>query len=227
MQYGQQDPYAPPAGGVYTPGATYAPQPAAGPYVDPAYAASQPQLAQPQLAQAQLAQPAMYGPQPYAAPPYGPPVMPAPSDPAMAPFETYDPGYANYLYGLQSRDARRYLIQSPSRRKIPFNTNRILTVLVVCGTLFFVFIIMLLVVTVIVPRITRRHHAGHRRRHEFPNEIDNLADADLPVDAPQLGALSNDEQEEAKLGSSSAKHGSKHGHKDPDMARHVRSRAKG
>ncbi|XP_037529443.1 uncharacterized protein LOC119406781 [Rhipicephalus sanguineus] len=214
MQYGQQDPYAPPAGGIYSPGGTYAPQPAAGQYVDPAYTASQPQLPQP----------ATYGTPPYAAAPYGQPVMPPPSEPPLPPTPSYDPGYANYLYGLQSsRSSRRYLIQSPTGRKGLFGANNVLTVVIICGTLILVLLAMLLIVTVVMPRLSRKHHAGHRRRHQPSHEVDNLADNEIPVDAPQLSAGSKNEQTEPKLDSA----GSKHGHKDPEIARHVKSRTKG
>ncbi|XP_037529759.1 uncharacterized protein LOC119407007 [Rhipicephalus sanguineus] len=216
MQYGQQDAYGqqvPYAQGIYSPGGTYAAPPAAGQYVDPSYAASPA---------------AMYGPQPYATDAYGQPVMPSPSNAVMSPMTTYDPGYANYMYGMPPpRSPRRYVIQSP-RRRSAFNTDSILTVLIVCGTLFLVFLAMLLIVTVVVPRLARRSHSGHRaRRHEFPNELENLADAEFPVDVPQMSPLAKADQTDSKLNSAGADHGSKHGKKDPEMARHVKSRTKG
>ncbi|KAL1425827.1 hypothetical protein MTO96_018810 [Rhipicephalus appendiculatus] len=196
--YAQQDPYASPGGGVYSPGGTYAPPQAAAPYMGPLYSPSQPQLASP----------AMYGPQPYGATPYAQPAM---SPMAMA---AYDPAYASYMYGLQS-PRRQYLIQAAPKRKGVLTTDNILTVLMVGGTLFLVVFAVLLVVTVVVPRLTRKQHSGHRRRHEFPAEYDNLAYPEPPVDAPQVGAVTKDEQTESKLNADGAEHGSKHGHKDP------------
>ncbi|KAL3199535.1 hypothetical protein MRX96_043878, partial [Rhipicephalus microplus] len=75
MQYAQQDPYAPPAGGIYSQGGTYVPQPAVTPYADPAYATSQPSQPQP-AAFGTPPQPASYGtPQQPAS--YGTPQQPA------------------------------------------------------------------------------------------------------------------------------------------------------
>ncbi|XP_037554503.2 uncharacterized protein LOC119431097 [Dermacentor silvarum] len=226
MQYGQQDAYAQQAplygGGMYSPGGTYAPQQAQ--YVDPAYATPQ----QPQ--------PAMYGPQQqygppqqqaYATDPYGQPVMAVPSSAAVSPM-SYDPGYVNYMYGMQTpRSTRRQVIQSPSGRKGVFSTDSILTVLIVCGTLFLVLLAMLLIVTVVVPRLTRKSRSGHKKIHELALEHENVADAELPLDAPQMSGGSKAEQTASKLNSSGAKHGAKHGPKDPEMARHVKSRTKG
>ncbi|KAL1467757.1 hypothetical protein MTO96_025948 [Rhipicephalus appendiculatus] len=134
--YGQQSPYAQ---GIYSPGGTYAAPPAAGQYMDPSYAASP------------AAMP--YGQQQYATDAYGQALVPTPSNPAMmSPMMPYDPGYANYMYGMPPpRSPRRHVIQSP-KRKSSFNTDSILTVLIVCGTLFLVFLAMLLIVTVVVPR---------------------------------------------------------------------------
>ncbi|XP_049276048.1 uncharacterized protein LOC119406418 [Rhipicephalus sanguineus] len=206
-QYGQQEGYASPGGGSYSPGGTYAPPQAAMPYMGPLYTPSQPQLASPP----------MYGPQPYAAVPF--------AQPAMSPMASYDPAYANYIYGLQSAQ-RQYLIQSPPRRKGMLSTDNILTVLMVGGTIFLVVFAMLLVVTVVVPRLTRKQHSGHRRRHVFPAEFDYQADAEQLVDAPQMSAVAKDEQTESRLQAAGAEHGSKHGHKDPQKARHVKRRAK-
>ncbi|XP_050032195.1 uncharacterized protein [Dermacentor andersoni] len=218
MQYGQQDAYAqqsPYGPGVYSPGGTYAPQ---GPYADPAYAAPPPQ-------------PAMYGPQPYATDAYGQPVMPVPSSAALSPM-SYDPGYVNYMYGMQAaRSPRRYVIQAPARRRGTFSTDSILTVLIVAGTLFLVLLAMLLIVTVVVPRLTKKHKSGHKKVHEFALEHENVADAELsPFDAPQVSGGAKAEQTASKLNSTGVKHGSKHGSKhgpkDPEMAKHVKNRTK-
>ncbi|KAL3220996.1 hypothetical protein MRX96_029700 [Rhipicephalus microplus] len=223
MQYGQQDAYVQQdaygqqpsyAQGIYSPGGTYAAPPAATQYVDPSYVASPAA--------------APYGTQPYATDAYGQPVVATPSNVMMTTMAPYDPGYANYMYGMPSpRSPRRYVIQSP-KRKSAFNTDSILTVLIVCGTLFLVFLAMLLIVTVVVPRIARRQHGAHRaRRHEFPNELDNLADAELAVDVPQMSPLAKADLKDSKLHSAGAGHGHKHGKKDSEKARHVNSRAKG
>ncbi|KAL3220999.1 hypothetical protein MRX96_029703 [Rhipicephalus microplus] len=216
MQYVQQDAYgqqAPYGQGVYPPGGTYAAPQAAGQFADPSYAATPAAVP--------------YGPQPYATDAYGQPVIPTPSNPALAPM--YDPGYPNYMYGMPPpRSPRRYIIQVPPRRKATFNTDNLLTILIVCGTLFLVLIAMLIIITTVVPRFTRKQHSGHKaRKHEFPNEFDNLADSDLALDAPQMSPGAKTEKTESKLNTSGADHGSKHGKKDPQMASHVKSRSKG
>ncbi|KAH6922070.1 hypothetical protein HPB50_008683 [Hyalomma asiaticum] len=204
-----QEAYPPPGGGVYSPGGTYAPPPAAVPYMGPAYVASQ----------TQLSPPAVYGPQPYAAVPYGPP--------AMSPMDPYGAGYANYAYGLPPpQSPRQFIVQSPEPRKGMLTTDNILTVLMVGGTLFLVVFAMLLIVTVVVPRLTRKHHSGHRRRHEFPAEHDYLADAESPVEGPQMSMQVKDEQTESKLHAAGADHAPKHGHKGPETAKHLKRRAR-
>ncbi|KAH6922332.1 hypothetical protein HPB50_013312 [Hyalomma asiaticum] len=218
MQYGPQDAYGQQAAyatGIYSPGGTYAPAPAAGPYMDPGYAA---------------ASPAVYGAQPYATDAYGTPIMPSPSNPMMSPMAAaYDPGYVNYMYGMQPpRSPRRYIIQVPQRRKATFSTDNLLTVLIVCGTLFLVLLAMMIIVTVVVPRLTKRHHhSGHKNRHEFPNEMENLAEPELHVDAPQLNGMTAADKTESKHDSTGAKHGSKDGHNKPGTAKNSTSRTKG
>ncbi|XP_075730568.1 uncharacterized protein LOC142772258 [Rhipicephalus microplus] len=203
VQYAQQDPNASPGGGVYSPGGTYAPPQAAAPYMGPVYSPSQPGLASP----------LMYGPQPYAAVSY--------AQPAMSPMTPYDPAYASYMYGLQAPQ-RQYLIQAPPRRKGVFTTDNILTVLMVGGTLVLAVFALLLVVTVVVPKITRKQHSGHRRRHEFPAEYDNLAYPEQPVDAPQVSVGTKKELTESKLSAA----GTEHELKNLQTARHTKRRAK-
>ncbi|XP_077508115.1 uncharacterized protein LOC144119346 [Amblyomma americanum] len=199
VQYGQQDAYAQP-GAMYPAG-----------YVDPAYAAQQTQP--------------MYGTQPYAGDPYGQTIMGVPSNPAMSPLG-YDPGYANYMYGMQGPPSpRRYVIQAAQapRRGGLLNTDSILTVLIVCGTLFLVLLAMLLIVTVVVPRLTRKHHSSHKRRHEFPMEHDNVADVDLSnMDAPQVTVVD-------KAVDSSAKRRTavRHSPKDAALISKIKRRIKG
>lgn len=216
MQYGQQDAYgqqAPYATGIYSPGGTYAAPPAPGPYLDSAYAASSP---------------ASYGPQPYATDAYGQAIVPSPSSAVMSPTGTYDPGYANYMYGLQTpRSPRRYAIQAPTRPNARMSTETILTVLIVCGTLFLVLLAMMIIVTVVVPRLARQQRYARRRGHEFPVEQEKLADAEMPVEARQVSEVSEGEQAKSKLDSAGAKHGSKQSHKNPGMGGNVKGRAKG
>ncbi|KAL1451304.1 hypothetical protein MTO96_043863 [Rhipicephalus appendiculatus] len=173
--------------------------------------------------------PGTFGTPPYAADPYGQPALLPPPEPAIPPAPTYDPGYANYLYGLAAspRSSRRYIIQSPTGRKGMFSGSSVLTVVIIVGTLFLVFLAMLLIVTVVMPRLSRKHHAGHRRRHQLPHDLDNLADAETPMDAPQMSAGSTNEQAESKLDTTEGTQGPKQGHKDPETTRHVKSRAKG
>ncbi|XP_075728925.1 uncharacterized protein LOC142771334 [Rhipicephalus microplus] len=205
--YAQQDPNASPGGGVYSPSGTYAPPQAAAPYMGPAYSPSQPGLASPP----------MYGSQPYAAVPY--------AQPAMSPMTPYDSAYASYMYGLQAPQ-RQYLIQAPPRRKGVFTTDNILTVLMVGGTLVLAVFALLLVVTVVVPKITRKQHSGHRRRHEFPAEYDNLAHPEQPVDAPQVSEFTKEELTESKLNAAGTERGSKHERKILQTARHTKRLAK-
>ncbi|XP_077496362.1 uncharacterized protein LOC144107238 [Amblyomma americanum] len=213
--YGQQDAYAQSAyvqpGGIYSPGGTYAPPPAG--YMDPAYSAQQ-------------AQP-MYGQQPYAGDPYGQTAMGIPSNPAMSPM-TYDPGYVNYLYGMQSPPSpRRFVIQQPQRRKGLFSSDNILTVIIVCGALFLILVAMLVIVTVVVPRLTRKHHSGHKRRREFAMEHENVADLDLSnMDAPQVTVADKAGHSTPKH-SAAAKHGSKNSSTYLALLRNVKLRTKG
>ncbi|KAK8759341.1 hypothetical protein V5799_003027 [Amblyomma americanum] len=51
-----------------------------------------------------------------------------------------------------SSDCRSVIQAAQPRRAGLFNTDSILTVLIVCGTLFLVLLAMLLIVTVVVPR---------------------------------------------------------------------------
>ncbi|KAL1467315.1 hypothetical protein MTO96_042268 [Rhipicephalus appendiculatus] len=70
----------------------------------------------------------------------------------------YDPGYANYMYGVPTpRTPRRYIIQVPPKRSSTTScTDNLLTVLIVCGTLFLVLVAMLIIVTVLVPKCEYR-----------------------------------------------------------------------
>lgn len=227
MQYGQQDAYA--QQGIYSP------QSAPG-YADPSAAAAG--YMSPQASQQQQQQQAdMYGQQGYAGDPYAqaqPQMTMSPSAGALSPMGGYDQGYTNYMYGMQqpppmSPPTPRRVILAPSghRRRGFCNTDNVLTILIVCGTLFLVLLAMLLIVTVVVPRLTRKHRSSRKGLHEFPLE-ENLADEDVSaLDAPQQQkAEAPEEDPESEHRAHHAAAG-KHGAKDAALARRGRRRTSG
>lgn len=108
-----------------------------------------------------------------------------------------------------------------------FSGSNVLSVVIICGTLFLVFMLMMFVITVVMPRMSRKHHAGHRRRHQHPHDVDNLAYEETPMDAPQMSAGSKNEQAESKTDTTGETHGPKLSHKDPETAGHAKRRSKG
>lgn len=197
--YGQQDAYA--QQGIYSPASAPG---FASPASAPGFASqsSAPGFAQPEAGYMSPAQPnpsEVYGQQGYAGDPYAQSEMAmSPSAAALSPVSGYDPGYQNYMYGVQQAPVvmtpapvlsppaprRQVILASPAPRRRGFiNTDNLLTILIVCGTLFLVALAMLLIVTVVVPRLTRKHKSG-KKLHDFPLE-ENLADDDSSaMDAP-------------------------------------------
>ncbi|KAL3199544.1 hypothetical protein MRX96_043877, partial [Rhipicephalus microplus] len=117
------------------------------------------------------------------------------------------------------------IIQSPTGRKDLFSGSNVLSVVIICGTLFLVFMLMMFVITVVMPRRSTTRVTGGGT--STPHDVDNLAYEETPMDAPQMSAGSKNEQAESKTDTTGETHGPKLCHKDPETAGHAKSRSKG
>lgn len=205
-----------------------------GMYVDPAQAGYMSPQQQQQQQQADMyAQQQGYA-QGYAGDPYGQQQMGmSPSAGALSPMAGYDQGYTNYMYAMppsqpHSPSGRRVILTHAAPRRRGFcNTDNVLTLLIVCGTLFLVALAMLLIVTVVVPRLTRKHRSNQRKGiNEFPLE-ENFAEEEISaVDAPQQQNVQTEEEADP-TSEQRTHHAVKQGAKDPALTRHVRRRKSG